>query len=290
MSAPDYQDISENTFRTLFPNDPYTDDETDEKNWEKGTLVFSTDFDTKTSKEINLQNVKDWVSGKYMVVLESKDKFGQDVKDEKRFTLFSSKEKEVADSKLFAITTDKSFYKIGDEVEIQIASASQNITVVVQIEKNYKIIDTYLVKLNNSISSIKVPVKKEDLGGFAVKYHFVNFNYFESGNLLISVPEKQENIEIETNIFRDKLQPGQEETLSFSIKNDKNNAATAEVLASMYDASLDEFKSHNWQFNPIAPKSSYYSRSSSNANHSFGNTNFSIKNIKSSYYNFPSIS
>ena len=28
----------------------------------------------------------------------------------------------------------------------------------------------------------------------------------------------------------------------------------AEVLASMYDASLDEFKSHNWQFNPITPK------------------------------------
>ncbi len=288
-SAPDYQDISENTFRTLFPNDPFTDDETDEKNWEKGLAVFSTEFDTKTSKEIKLNNLKNWVSGEYVVIVESKDKFGQDVKDEKRFSLFSSKEKTVADAKLFTINTNKAFYKIGDEVEIQIASASKNMTVVLQIEKKSKIVDTYLVKLNNSVSSIKVPVKNTDLGGFAIKYHFVNFNYFESGSLLVAVPQKQENIEIETNIFRDKLQPGQEETWSYSIKNDKNNALTAEVLASMYDASLDEFTSHNWQFDPIKPKSSYYSYTTSKANHSFGNTNFSIKNYQFRYYNFPRI-
>ncbi|MFK8061367.1 MAG: alpha-2-macroglobulin family protein, partial [Polaribacter sp.] len=144
--------------------------------------------------------------------------------------------------------------------------------------------------LNNSTKTIKIPVKKEDLGGFAVKYHFVNYNYFESGNLQINVPEKTEKIDIETNIFRDKLQPGAEETWSFTIKNDKNNAIAAEVLASMYDASLDEFKSHNWQFNPINPKDTYYSYSVSNANHSFKNTRFNIRNNQRNYYNFPSIS
>ena len=81
-----------------------------------------------------------------------------------------------------------------------------------------------MVKLNNATKTIKIPIEKEDIGGFAIKYHFVNYNYFESGNVLISVPEKQESIEIETNIFRDKLQPGQKETWSFTIKNDKNDA------------------------------------------------------------------
>ena len=49
-SAPDYQDISENEFRKLFPNDPYTDDESDEKNWKKGALVFTEKFDTAIIK------------------------------------------------------------------------------------------------------------------------------------------------------------------------------------------------------------------------------------------------
>tara|TARA_B110000967_G_C18902025_1_gene576616 strand:+ start:728 stop:7315 length:6588 start_codon:yes stop_codon:yes gene_type:complete len=288
-SAPDYQDISENTFRTLFPHDPYTNNESDEKNWKKGLLIFNENFDTSTSKEVLLKNTGNQLSGKYIIVLESKDKFNQIVKDEKRVTLFSSKEKEVADNKLFTISTNKTFYTIGDEVEIQIGSASKSMTVVVQVEKNHKIIDTQLIKLNNTTKIIKVPVKKEDFGGFAIKYHFVNYNDFQSGNLLINVPEKQESVEIITNVFRDKLQPGQNETWSFTIKNDKNDAVAAEVLASMYDASLDEFKPHNWQFNPIAPKQAYYSYTISNANKSFKNTNFKIRNTRRNYYGFPRI-
>ena len=287
--TPEYQDISENTFRTLFPHDAYTDNESDENKWKKGELVFSINFDTSISKEIILKNTKNWISGKYMVVLNSKDKFGQEVKDEKRFTLFSSKEKKIPDNKLFFINTNKTFYEIGDEVELQIGSASKNMSVVVQIEKDHKIVDTQIIKLNNCTTTIKVSVHKEDIGGFAIKYHFVNYNYFESGNVLISVPEKQESIEIETNIFRDKLQPGQKETWSFTIKNDKNDALTAEVLASMYDASLDEFKAHNWKFNPVTSKTNYYSYNVSKANTSFKNTRFNIKNNQRKYFGLPSI-
>ncbi len=51
--------------------------------------------------------------------------------------------------------------------------------------------------------------------------------------------------------FRDKLQPGTDETWSFKIKGPKGDKVTAELLASMYDASLDQFKPHSWSFNPI---------------------------------------
>ena len=243
----------------------------------------------QSSKEIILKNTKSWLSGKYIIVLESEDKFGQEVKDEKRITIFSSKDKNVADNQLFTINTNKTFYNVGDQVEIQMGSASKDMTVIVQIEKNHKIIDTKIIKLNNCVETIKIPVNKEDVGGFAVKYHYVNYNYFESGNLLINVPEKQESIEIITNIFRDKLQPGQNETWSFTIKDDKNDAVAAEVLASMYDASLDDFKAHNWNFNPIAGKQNYSSYQTSNANKSFGNTSFYIKNNERNYYQIPSI-
>ncbi|MCI2229801.1 MG2 domain-containing protein [Polaribacter sp. MSW13] len=288
-AAPDYQDIPEHIFRKLFPNEAYTDAEADAKKWKKGSLVFQQDFDTETTKEFLLKNSKKWISGKYIAILESKDKFGQIVKDEKKFTLFSTKEKQVADKQLFVINTDKTFYKVDDVVAIQIGSASKNVTVTVQVEKNHKIIETRLIRLNNSTKTIKIPVNKEDLGGFAIKYHFVNYNYFESGSLPINVVEAPKKLEIETDIFRNKLQPGQEETWSFSIKNDTNDKVTAEVLASMYDASLDEFKPHEWNFNPITPKASYYSYSKSEASNSFKNTYFNITNNRRNYYNYPSI-
>ncbi|MGB0879938.1 MAG: MG2 domain-containing protein, partial [Polaribacter sp.] len=286
-SAPHYQDISENEFRKLFPHEPYTDDESDKKLWKKGTLVFETNFNTSKEKEIKLKNIKKWISGSYIAVLESQDTFGQNVKDEQRFSLFSTQEKTVADNGLFKINTNKTIYKPNENVELQIGSASKNNTVVIQIEKNHKIVETCLVHLNNETKTLKIPVNQKDIGGFAIKYHFVNYNYFEGGNLTISVPQEKNSIQIETNIFRDKLQPGQNETWSFTIKNDKKDKVAAEVLASMYDASLDEFKSHNWQFNPISYKT-YYSHNRSSANRSFGTNRFQIRNNHRDYYGFPS--
>lgn len=287
-AAPDFQQISEREFRNLFPHDPYTNNESDEKNWTKGKLVFSTKFDTEKSKEIQLNNINKWLSGKYIIVLESKDKFGQQIKDEQRITVFSKTENKVADQKLFTINTDKILYAIGDDVLVEVGSASKNLTVVLQVEKNQKIISTQLIKLNNEVKIIKIPVYKNDTGGFAIKWHYVNFNHFKSGNLSINVTEKSNDISFATNVFRDKLQPGQEETWSFTLKNDLNDAVAAEVLASMYDASLDEFKTHNWQFNPTTPKNKYYSyrRSSSN---SFDNVQFSIKNKPNQYNAYPKI-
>ena len=59
-------------------------------------------------------------------------------------------------------------------MELQIGSASKDITVIVQIKKKHRIVSTQLIKLNNTSKTIKIPVNKEDIGGFAVKYHFVN--------------------------------------------------------------------------------------------------------------------
>jgi len=287
--APDYQNISEEKFRRIFPNEPYTQEETNENNWKKGKLAFETQFDTAKEKEIILSNLKKWASGKYIATVNTKDKFGFNIKEQQRFGLFSYKEKTIADNKLFFIQTDKTFHTPKDKVNLKLSSASKNITVTLQIEKDHKIKKTILVHLNNESKIIKIPVKKKDLGGFSIKYHFVNYNSFVKGNLAIQVPKQEKQLQILTNIFRNKLQPGQNQTWSFTIKDDKNNAIATEVLASMYDASLDEFKTHNWTFSPTPEPESYYSYNNTNSNYSFGTENFRIRNKQNYYANYPSL-
>ncbi|WBX73084.1 MG2 domain-containing protein [Tenacibaculum pacificus] len=277
-NTPDYQDISENEFNKLFPHDAYSKEEINQTTWKKGALVFEESFDTQKSTALILNHLKNWTSGAYIAVLNTTDKFNQKVTDKAHFNITSTSEEKVADNQLFFIKTDKKMYNIDETVCVQIGSASKDMTVIVEIEKDYKTIDTKFIHLNNEIKNIEIPVNKEDVKGFAIKYYFVNYNSFDTGLLNISVENQQENISIETNTFRDKLQPGTTEKWSFTIKNDKKNKVTAEVLASMYDASLDEFKSHNWSFNPIRT-ATYYSRgNSSSAYHSFGNEHFRVFN------------
>ncbi|ULC60202.1 carboxypeptidase-like regulatory domain-containing protein [Flaviramulus sp. BrNp1-15] len=273
-AAPDYQDLSKEAFKELFPYDAYSDEHNPE-NWNKGELVLEKDFNTEKSKNLALGKVKKWQSGIYLITLESKDKFGQLVKDQIKTTLFSENDKTLADKQLFNITTDKSSYNIGDNAVITLASAAQNIAITLSIEKDKKAIRKDIIQLNNNKKTISIPVTKNDLGGFVVNYSFAAFNSFQSGTLSINVPYPKTNLEIETVTFRDKLQPGTDETWSFKIKGPQGEKVSAELLASMYDASLDQFIPHSWSFNPIEHPA-YYSNSYSRANSSFGTRSFRI--------------
>ncbi|GAA3636814.1 alpha-2-macroglobulin family protein [Flavivirga jejuensis] len=275
-SAPDYQEFSQENFKKLFPYDPYNN-EHNASNWKKGKLVFVSSFNTETTKKLNLGKIKKWKSGQYIIILESKDQFGQLVKDEVKTTLYSHADKTIADNQLFNITTNKTSYKIGENALITLGSAAINLSVTVHIEKNHKIIKTHIIQLNNNKKTISVPVTTEDLGGFVVNYSFAAFNSFQSGSSKILVPYPKTELDIETKTFRDKLQPGTSETWSFKIKGPQGDQVSAELLASMYDASLDQFQPHTWNFNPIN-NFIYYSYNQSNANQSFGTRNFRVYN------------
>lgn len=272
--APDYQSFSKEDFNNLFPHDAYNNEQ-NSNNWEKEKLVLNKSFDTQTSKTLKLGKIKKWESGQYIITLESKDKFGQLVKDKIKTTLYSNTDKFLADHKLFSITSNKPKYTTGDAAILTMASAANNLSVTISIEKDHKVVKTQIVQLNNNKKTIIVPITNEDLGGFSVSYSFAVFNSFQSGSFNIAVPYPKTELEIETTTFRDKLQPGTNETWSFKIKGPQGDKVSAELLASMYDASLDQFKSHTWDFNPIN-NLTYYSYNRSNARRSFGTRNFRV--------------
>ncbi len=283
--APDYQSWSKEEFKNLFPHEAYSDED-NAQNWKKGDLVLEKAFDTETSKTLKLGNIKKWESGKYVIELVSKDQFGQLVKDETRTQVFSKKDKILADKQLFSIRTNKDTYKASENVILTLASASDNLAVTIDIEKNGAIIKTYIVRLNNNIKTLSIPVTKEDVGGFAIHYSYAAYNSSQSGTLNIDVPYPKTDLEIETLTFRDKLQPGAGETWQFKIKGPKGEKVAAELLASMYDASLDQFKSHNWNFNPIH-KPTYYSQIRNNSNRTFATNNFRVYLPRVNYFEYP---
>ncbi|CAZ96631.1 alpha-2-macroglobulin family protein [Zobellia galactanivorans] len=270
--APDYKNWSKEEYRTLFPHEAY-DGEDKAVNWDKGKLVWQTDFDTEKSTQFSIKNLKNYTSGKYIIELETKDKFGQLVQEKAITTLIGENDKQLADNGLFDIKTNKQRYNVGDKVEVTLYSNSEDLTVTVFVEKGRKLVDIHKVRLSQNSKSISIPVTEDDLGGFAINYMYSAYNSFQSGNLSVIVPYPENQLEIETTTFRDKLQPGTDETWSFKIKGPEGEKTSAELLASMYDASLDVFRYHSWNFNPLARRS-YYASLYANARTSYGTNSF----------------
>ena len=283
--APDYKLLSREAFKAKFPHWSY-DYEVNIQNWKKGKAVFETNFDTEKSESIILKRIKKWDSGAYILVLESEDKFGQLVKDQAYTYLFSDADKKLADHKLFDISLDKTEYSSGETAVLTFGSSAKDVNITVDIEKDGKLIQTEIHQLNNSKKTIQLPITKSDVGGFVVHYSFSAFNDFKAGSLNINVPYPKTDLQIEASTFRDKLQPGQDETWQFKMKGPKGDKVAAEVLASMYDASLDEFKTHNWNFNPIY-RPNYSARFYKNSNQSYGVSNFRRNNSFESIPGYP---
>jgi TonB-dependent SusC/RagA subfamily outer membrane receptor len=121
--------------------------------------------------------------------------------------------------------------------------------------------------------------------GFAVHVSTSIYNSFISQTKVLPIFIEKEELEIETLTFKDKIQPDRKETWSFTIHGKDHLAKEAEVLASMYDASLDQFKPHQWNFNPI--RQGYYSGTGRiNGHLSYGQQSFLIANQRS--YSYPS--
>ncbi|MGI4884235.1 MAG: alpha-2-macroglobulin family protein [Janthinobacterium lividum] len=63
----------------------------------------------------------------------------------------------------------------------------------------------------------------------------------------VQVAEKPQPLQLAIGTFRDKLQPGQRETWRIAIHQAGGKAADAELLATLYDQSLDVFRPHSFQ-------------------------------------------
>lgn len=275
--APDYQTIPQKEFEEKYPHDAYTDED-NFMNWDKENAIQTLAFNTEKQKELILNKFKNWPSGKYLAVLETSDKFGQKVEAKQFFTLFSPQDKLPADQKLISITTDKKSYKAGDKVVLTVSSNSKDISLVLLVEKQRNVVEKHYIHLTKDHKKITIPVTEQDLGGFGIQWYYVNYNAFDKGNLLIQVPYPKTDLEITTKTFRDKLYPGEQQTWSFTVKGAKKDMVTAELLAGMYDASLDAFKPHQWQFTPIQ-KPIYHTFNNTEANASFGISHFRVQNL-----------
>jgi uncharacterized protein YfaS (alpha-2-macroglobulin family) len=67
-----------------------------------------------------------------------------------------------------------------------------------------------------------------------------------------SIEQESHTLNIQVESFRDAMEPGKKETWRLKISDDKGEKIQSEVLATMYDASLDQFRPHAWNFSPFS--------------------------------------
>lgn len=241
---PDTFVMSKSEYQKLFPYDAYKEESNFYK-WEKEKEVVSENFDTSKDKMVTFKNIKSWELGKYMVQLTSKDKFGEEVKEVKYFEVFDYKSKTPGTPVVFLGTDIKVSGEPGEKASLLTAS-SEKVKYLYEIEQDGKILEKQWLSLKNQQNIIDITLKEEYRGNIVVHLVTIKNNRFYPESHTITVPYTNKQLDISFESFRDKLLPGQQEQWKIKISPKKADKVMAEMVATLYDASLDAFRMHNW--------------------------------------------
>ncbi len=257
-TRPDKFVMSKEEYYALFPYDLY-DNEDDYTQWKLEKEVLNKDFDTGKNKILSLNSISGWVQGKYLLTLQTQDKYGESITVKKYFDTVSPGSEELPTPQLSWYRPVHTTTQPGDTALIQWGSSAKNVTALVEIEHKQKIIEKKWVKLSGNKNLIELPVKEMYRGGVQIHITYIThgraFNYTQS----IQVPWSNKHLNISFETFRSKLYPGQEEEWKLKIAGPDGEKIAAEMVATMYDASLDTFKPNYWGFN-IYPYNYSYKR------------------------------
>jgi len=253
--------ISEVDYKNLFPKDIY-DNENDYTLWEKEKssleITVTTEKEKGKVKEITIDNIKSWKSGKYIVEVKAKDAFNETVEKAYYFTLYGSDDKKTPVNDMFWVDFPDKTYEPGTNVEFRVGSADKGVNLIYEIEHKGNIIKREWLKLDNEVKTLTIPVTEDYRGNFTVHFAFVKDNRQYTYSENITVPYTNKMLDIEYATFRDKLNPGQKEEWKIIIKDKKGEKLLAELLTTMYDASLDAFARNYWFFNILTYNSTRF--------------------------------
>ena len=248
-----------------FPFDEY-DNETDFKSWEKGQPVFEKTDSAKESSEFRVMSFSAGMAGPafkpgfYVIEVETKDKNGEEVKDAKYIELYDEKSNQL-NIPQYLWTEGASTIEPGEKTSIKLGTSADNLFIVQSLDQGSTnsqppTANFSFLKLNKEKRSFDLTATEADRGGYGAGWLFIKHNRFYQYNQPITVPWTNKDLKIEYASFRDKTLPGSEEKWKLKISGYKNELLAAEMLASMYDASLDQFYPHSWNVPSIWP--SYY--------------------------------
>ena len=280
--------LSKEEFYKLFPHDIYNDEDKI-YNWDKGKQVFETSFLTTDSSTLNINDeIKKWDTGSYLLTINTKDKNGTPIELKKYFTLFDPASDKVPVNTADWFTELKTSVEPGETAELLIGSAEENVKVLYELEYDNHTIDSKWLTLDNEQKKIEIPIKEEYRGNLVANFLFTINNENFYNRTIINVPWTNKHLNISLETFRNKITPGENEEWKIKISGQEGEKEAAEMLASMYDASLDQFAYNYWTFN-IYPNYSYGQRYW-NPGNSFSLVNSMIYDENwNQYINFPSM-
>jgi hypothetical protein len=226
---------------------------------EEDTVQFASDWETWpadsivheihiSTEAVHPESVRITLpAGLYRVECHSVDQFGNKVKALMPIMVLPDWAQKHFPLKLPFVTSVKNdTVEVGNDLHLFWGTGYESGRCFIEIVCEERVIKRYWTERGHAQHALRFPVTEELRGGFSIHFTQVRENRAHLKHIYVTVPWDNKELNIAMETFRDKLQPGQDEIITLKIEGKKKFLRAIEMVASMYDFSLDQFSPHSW--------------------------------------------
>jgi hypothetical protein len=221
-----------------------TPDPSDPASWDLDQVVSETPFQTDDKGGTKLSVALG--AGIYRAMLETTDRFGQPVHARHQIHVIDPKARSF--STQVANYVDAPTWKCepGEPFVALWGTGYDTGRAFVEIEQGGKLLRKYWTAARRTQELVAQDVHEDMRGGFILRVTFVRENRAYLNERIVEVPWSNKDLTVKWEHFRSKLDPGKKETWTAVITGPDAKTAVAEMVAGLYDASLDQYLPHDW--------------------------------------------
>ncbi|MFM2138907.1 MAG: hypothetical protein RJA57_1214, partial [Bacteroidota bacterium] len=249
---PDQFVMNKSDYLHHFPYDLYAN-ETDPFEWDQESILYKATEPSRADGSWILSGNRP-LPGTYRLDITAVNERGEMVRDQHIIRLTNATGYPADQSDYLWTGNIRATVEPGDTAGLELGTSAGKIFVIEQVKKSRNEEVRFLFRsLSDKKLTVRIPVTEKDRGGFGASWMFVRHNRLWQYNQLFQVPWNNKELKMEYVSYREKTLPGAAEIWKLRITGAKKEAAAAELMAAMYDASLDQFTAHGWSPPSIWP-------------------------------------
>jgi hypothetical protein len=211
--------------------------------WEDGPEVSRGELthDAKGEASIAIGSLP---PGPYRIRYSTHDEFGAEFEAPQEFLVVGKRTPLALPAVLLA---ESASVPVGGTARLFAWSGIPRQRMTLEIDRDGRAVERRELTGGESASLVEIPIREGDRGGFGAKLTVLSDHQLMTLSQAVFVPWDDKELKVSFSTFRDRLRPGQHET--WTVKVDGPDGApvapaAAELLAYMYDRSLDAFAPH----------------------------------------------
>ena len=219
-------------------------DTSDPNTWELADLIYEEHFTTNATGQTVIPLVLQ--AGIYRVILQTQDRFGKPVTARHTIHVVDPEATHFGLRIANYMAAPKWSLEPGEMFDALWGTGYDSGQAFIELECRGEVLRAWWTDPNRTQETVSEIVTEDMRGGFTLRVTYVRENRAYLNERIVDVPWTNKELTLRWERFRSLLEPGQQEVWTAVITAVDARKAVAEMVAGMYDASLDYYLQHDW--------------------------------------------